>query len=65
MATSSIFTNIRIRDAETAERFITALEASERESQNTPREHVARQVTDANEIRELYLKWKRNNGNIN
>ena len=54
MATSSIFTNIRIRDAETAERFITALEASERESQNTPREHV-----------ELYLKWKRNNGNIN
>ena len=62
MPTSSIFTSINIEDPETAERFVAALEASEQQSKNMPRAQVARLVTDEDEIREIYLKWKRKHG---
>ncbi len=57
MATSSIFHNIVIKDAKTAERFITALEESEKAV--AKRKPVAKNIptlTDLDEIRKLIAK---------
>lgn len=62
MATSSIFADVKIEDAETAERFITALEVAEKASRDTPHPSGFHLVTDKTKIHGLFLKWKRANG---
>lgn len=57
MATSSIFSNIEISDPKAAERFITALEESERAQAGKELAAPAIQILrDENEIRKLMSK---------
>ncbi len=55
MATSTIFANIVIKDTETAERFVTALEESEKECQLNKESNVKPYpfVRDLDEIRKI------------
>lgn len=62
MATSSIFADVNIEDPETAERFITALEMTEKASREMPHPSSSHLVTDKTKIHGLFLKWKRANG---
>ena len=56
MATSSIFTNIKIKDAKTAERFVAALEESEKEKNRKSSAQAYPILTDLDEIRKLVAK---------
>lgn len=57
MATSSIFTNIVIDDPQKAERFITALEASEKaKASRTKTAHAIPVLKDIDAIRQLMAK---------
>lgn len=57
MATSSIFYNIDIKDRKTAERFIKALEESEKAvAKRKPVESNIPTLTDSDEIRKLIAK---------
>ncbi|MBQ4525238.1 MAG: hypothetical protein IJA00_04085 [Bacteroidaceae bacterium] len=57
MATSSIFANIVIKDAETAEKFITALEESEKAQAKKKRTApIIPVLKDPDEIRKLVAK---------
>ena len=58
MATSSIFTNIKIKDAKTAERFVAALEESEKEKDRKSSVQAYPILTDLDEIRKLVAKRK-------
>jgi len=53
MATSSIFTNIKINDLKAAEAFINALEASSRDAELKPSMPVKPLLTDTEAIRKL------------
>ncbi len=59
MTTSTIFANIKIEDAETAERFVAALEESEKEKDRKSSAQAYPVLTDLDEIRKLFVK--RNN----
>ncbi len=60
MATSSIFHNVVIKDAKTAERFITALEESEKAvAKRKPVKTNIPTLTDLDKIRELIAKRER------
>ncbi len=56
MATSSIFSNVKIKDAKSAESFVHALEQSERESAKKPAKTVKPPLTDIEAIRKLMEK---------
>ena len=56
MATSTIFANIKIEDAETAERFVAALEESEKEKDRKSSVQAYPILTDLDEIRKLVAK---------
>ena len=56
MATSSIFANIEIKDAKTAERFVAALEESEKEKDRKSSVQAYPILTDLDEIRKLVAK---------
>lgn len=56
MATSTIFANIKIKDAETAERFVAALEESEKEKDRKSSAQAYPILTDLDEIRKLVAK---------
>ena len=58
MATSTIFANIEIKDAETAERFVAALEESEKEKDRKSSVQAYPILTDLDEIRKLVAKRK-------
>lgn len=58
MSTSSIFSNIIIRDPKRAEEFIDALEASSEDPAWVPTAHVKPPVTDIDAIRKLMSKQK-------
>ena len=58
MATSTIFANIKIKDAETAERFVAALEESEKEKDRKSSVQAYPILTDLDEIRKLVAKRK-------
>ncbi len=60
MATSSIFENVKLTDPEAVERFIEALEASERDAKNRPKPTapIIPTLTDHDEIRKLMSKRK-------
>ena len=58
MATSTIFANIEIKDAETAERFVAALEESEKEKDRKSSAQAYPILTDLDEIRKLVAKRK-------
>lgn len=58
MATSTIFANIKIKDAETAERFVAALEESEKEKDRKSSAQAYHRLTDLDEIRKLVAKRK-------
>lgn len=60
MATSSIFTNIVIRDPKQAERFIEALEESARDPEWKPTTPVMPLLTDPEEIRKRMAKRVQN-----
>lgn len=59
MATSTIFANIKIKDAETAERFVAALEESEKEKDRKSSAQAYPILTDLDEIRKLVAKRKK------
>ena len=59
MATSSIFTNIKISDPKEAEALINALEASESDPNVEPSAPIIPTVTDLDEIRKLMGKRKK------
>lgn len=59
MATSSIFTNIKISDPKEAEALINALEASESDQKVEPSAPIIPTVTDLDEIRKLMEKRKK------
>lgn len=56
MATSTIFANIKIKDAETAERFVAVLEESEKEKDRKSSAQAYPILTDLDEIRKLVAK---------
>ena len=56
MATSTIFANIKIKDSETAERFVAALEESEKEKDRKSSVQAYPILTDLDEIRKLVAK---------
>ena len=56
MATSSIFTNIVINDPKKAERFIDALETSDRDTTWKTTSVVQKPLTDVEAIRKLMAK---------
>ena len=58
MATSTIFANIEIKDAKTAERFVAALEESEKEKDRKSSAQAYHRLTDLDEIRKLVAKRK-------
>ena len=62
MATSSIFTNIRITDPEKAEDFAEALDASARDPERMPAAPVIPLVTDLEEIRKFMTVRTGKNG---
>lgn len=61
MATSSIFEQIKLTDPKVIERFIEALEASERDAMNRPKPSapIIPTLTDHEEIRKLMSKRKK------
>lgn len=59
MATSTIFANIKIKDSETAERFVAALEESEKEKDRKSSAQAYPILTDLDEIRKLVAKRKK------
>ena len=58
MATSSIFHNIKITDTKEVERFVTALEESEKAQINKPVPKSYPALKDLDEIRRLMAKRK-------
>ncbi len=56
MATSSIFTNVVIRDAETAERFASALEASASDRTVIKRPDRIASINSPDELSKFFLK---------
>ncbi len=62
MATSSIFTNIRITDPKKAEAFAEALDASARNPERMPAAPVIPLVTDLEEIRKFMTVRTGKNG---
>lgn len=56
MATSSIFTNIVMKDPEQIEKFIALLEKAEKEPPMQPAVKC-RPVTDPEEIQKMFAKW--------
>ena len=58
MPTSSVFADFSIKDKETAERFVYALEKSELESRSNPIRSSTSTVTDPAAIRSLLNKRK-------
>ena len=62
MATSSIFTNIRITDPEKAEAFAEALDTSARDPERMPAAPVIPLVTDLEEIRKFMTVRTGKNG---
>ena len=61
MATSSIFSNIKINDPKDAEAFIRALEASEKDPKIESTAPAIPTVTDLNAIRNLMSKRMKSN----
>lgn len=61
MATSSITHNFVISGDEAAQRFIDALDASEKDRE-PERPRVARELKDPQEIAELMARWRANHG---
>ncbi len=61
MATSSIFANFDIRDAEKAEAFVHALELSEQDKLKYPVDDFSHceYVTDPERIKQLFEGWKK------
>ena len=64
MATSSIFTNIRITDPKKAEAFAEALDASARDPERMPAAPVIPLVTDLEEIRKFMTVRTGKNGRM-
>jgi hypothetical protein len=60
MATSSIFASFDIKDKETAERFVEALDESANGSEWKPIAPVKPPLTDKNEILKLWEKREQN-----
>lgn len=60
MATSSIFASFDIRDKETAEKLVKALEESANDPEWKPITPIKPPLTDKNAILELWAKRKRN-----
>lgn len=56
MATSSIFTNVKIEDRESAEMFISALEKASKSPKRTPTTKVNAPLRDKEAIRALFAK---------
>ena len=56
MATSSIFAKVEIKDPKTAERFIEALEESEKEQADAPSVQAYPMLRDLDKIRKLVAK---------
>ena len=56
MATSSIFTNVKITDPKKAKAFIDALEASESDPKVEPSAPIIPTITDLDEIRKIMAK---------
>lgn len=56
MATSSIFTNVKITDPVQAKNFIDALDQSAKESKRQPLAHVGPYLTDKQSIKVLMAK---------
>ncbi len=56
MATSSIFTRVKINDPEKAKRFIDAIEASEKARCSAPRPAAIPTIKNHNDIRKLMAK---------
>lgn len=61
MATSSIFTNVKITDPKKAKAFIEALEASENDPKVEPSAPIIPTITDLDEIRKIMAKRLKNN----
>ena len=58
MATSSIFTHVKITDPKKVEKFVDALEASEKAQVNKPSAPSIPALKDLDEIRKLVAKRK-------
>ena len=56
MATSSIFSNVKITDPKKAEAFVNALEASANDPKVKPSAPIIPTITDLNSIRKLMAK---------
>lgn len=56
MATSSIFTNVKITDPKKAKAFIEALEASENDPKFEPSAPIIPTIADLDEIRKIMAK---------
>lgn len=56
MPTSSIFTNIKITDAESAEKFVNALEEASKIPPRMPTTDINPPLRDKEKIRELFSK---------
>lgn len=56
MATSSIFTNIKITDPKEAEAFVKALEQSAKDGKRIPTNNSCRYTTDPDEIQKILKK---------
>lgn len=61
MATSSIFTNIKITDPKKAEDFVEALDSSAHEPKRTPSKPVIPLITNIEEIRKFMGMENREN----
>ena len=61
MATSSIFTNVKITDPKKAKAFIEVLEASENDPKVEPSAPIIPTITDLDEIRKIMAKSLKNN----
>ncbi|MBP0959721.1 MAG: hypothetical protein J5992_06325 [Oscillospiraceae bacterium] len=59
MATSSIFANFNITDNKTAEAFVAALEASEKDVKRRPTSPVNPPMTDPEAIRKFFAQRKK------
>lgn len=60
MATSSIFTSFNISDRKTAEKFVSALDASAHDPERKPTAPVSAPVTDPEAIRKFFAERKKN-----
>lgn len=56
MATSSIFTNVKITDKKSAEMFISALEKASKAPKRVPTAEVSEPLRDKEAIRALFAK---------